>query len=390
MSAFNPGVSLVPLTPAHLPQFLLHQPEEIQNWVQSAGFKAEPYQVCFVPAADRSLSYVLVGYLPKNHGKEFANLAKTLPEGHYHFTPAWLEREEASFIQECTLFWLRETYNFTPYKKKSSKAYPTLVWPENIDQEYCKRVLRAQFLVRDLINTPANDMGPEELAKAAESLAKEYHAKFKVIVGEDLLKENFPAIYHVGKASLRSPRLIELRWGDITHPKITLIGKGVCFDSGDAEGRLILADALTAACEEEPELIVDFATLTGAARVALGPNLPALFSNDSQLARKIINLSELKNDPLWQLPLFEPYKEYLKSSIADLNNCSTSSYAGAITAALFLKEFIDPPLTWLHVDLMAWNVKSTPGHPEGGEAMSLLTFYAYLLEKYQIKLHVAQ
>ena len=299
-------------------------------------------------------------------------------------------------------------------------------------------------------------MGPKELAAAARKLAKTHKAQITVTSGDQLLKQNYPTIHAVGRAASDPPRLIDLRWGNVRHPKITLVGKGVCFDSGgldikssagmrymkkdmggaahalgiasmvmaaklpirlrvligavenaisgnayrpgdviktrqgltvevgntDAEGRLVMSDCLTEACREKPEAVLDFATLTGAARVALGTDLPALFSNNDGLAKDLLDASEKSVDPIWQLPLFDDYRGLLKSDIADLNNISTGGYGGAITAALFLQAFVDDKTPWAHFDLMAWNTQSRPGRPVGGEAMGLRAVYSMLEKRY--------
>ncbi|MGH6959389.1 MAG: leucyl aminopeptidase family protein, partial [Dongiaceae bacterium] len=321
-------------------------------------------------------------------------------------------------------------------------------------REAVERTARAVFLVRDLVNTPAEDMGPAELAAAAEGVARAAGARLKVVVGDALLKANYPMVHAVGRASARAPRLIDLRWGD-RGPRIALVGKGVCFDSGgldlkpssnmllmkkdmggaahvlalaqmimatglpvrlrvlvpavensvsgnafrpldvlrsrkgltvevgntDAEGRLILADALAEACTEKPDLLVDCATLTGAARVALGTDLPALFANDDATAEALLRHGQAEDDPLWRLPLHRPYRKQLDSKVADINNVSAGAYGGAITAALFLAEFVEPAVPWVHIDMMAWNVSARPGRPEGGEAVALRALYALIAER---------
>ncbi len=316
-----------------------------------------------------------------------------------------------------------------------------------------KHTAEAIGLVRDLVNTPAADMGPAQLAEAARDLAKRHRGKCTVLVGDTLLKRNYPAVHAVGRAAAEEPRLIDLRWGS-KGPKVTLVGKGVCFDSGgldlkpaagmklmkkdmgcaahvlglaslimaeklplqlrvlvpavenavsgnafrpldvlqtrkgltvevgntDAEGRLVLCDALAEADSEKPDLLIDFATLTGAARVALGPDLPAMFCNDDKLAGLILRHGAVEGDPVWRLPLHKGYRPGLESKVADLNNISNSPYGGAITAALFLENFVSPGTRWAHFDIMAWNVATRPGRPEGGEAMGLRAVYAAIVE----------
>ena len=297
-------------------------------------------------------------------------------------------------------------------------------------------------LARDLINTPAEDMGPAELAAAATKLAETHGARINLIVGDELLTQNYPTIHAVGRGSTRAPRLIDLVWGDAAAPKLTLVGKGVCFDSGgldiksatvlglahaimasglkvrlrvlvpavensisgnafrpmdifktrkgltveigntDAEGRLVLCDALAEAVTEDPALIIDMATLTGAARVALGPELPVLFSNNEAVAAALLEAGTAEADPLWRLPLWKSYRKYLDSKIADINNASDSGFAGAITAALYLQEFVGTKVPWIHIDTYAWNSSTRAGRPEGGEGLALRALYAMIQKRF--------
>ena len=319
------------------------------------------------------------------------------------------------------------------------------------------RVAEAATLARDLVNTPANDMGPQELADAARQVAERYGAKFSSIVGDDLLTQNFPLIHAVGKASPRAPRLVDFTWGDPSHPKVTLVGKGVCFDTGgvdlkpssgmllmkkdmggaanvlalaqmimdanlkvrlrvlipavenavagnafrpldiypsrkgptieigntDAEGRLVLADALALADEEKPDLLIDMGTLTGAARVALGPELPPFYTNDEQLAADVARCAAAENDPLWRMPLWAPYDSWLDSKTANLSNVASGAFAGSITCALFLQRFVEHATSWLHLDIYAWTPSGKPGRPEGGECQAARALYKLLCERYE-------
>ena len=328
--------------------------------------------------------------------------------------------------------------------------------PSTLDARSLRDRVRAIALVRDLVNMPATDMMPEHLDAAAKELAAEFGATHRSVVGDALLAERFPTIHAVGRASACAPRLIELGWGDPSHPEVVLIGKGVCFDSGgldiktadgmrymkkdmggaahvlgiarlvmaeplpvrlrvlipavenaisgnafrpgdiirtrkgltvevdntDAEGRLVLCDAIALACERKPALIVDFATLTGAARSALGTDLPAMFCNDDKVAERLLDTSARVADPVWRMPLHQPYRKMLESRAADMLNSGRSPYAGAITAALFLESFVGSDVPWVHFDLMAWNVAASPGRPEGGEAMGLRAVHAYLTERF--------
>jgi leucyl aminopeptidase len=375
-----------------------------------------------------------------------ANAATQLPAGCYAV--------QQVLSQAAYVTWSLAQYRFRDYKKQEWLPRVLLV-----DKEVLAAILAesaAVFLVRDLINKPANDCGPEELANVLAKLANNEHAHYQQWVGENLLHANFPAIHAVGRAAAIPPRLLSLTWGNEKHPKVTLVGKGVCFDSGglnlkptaairlmkkdmggaahviglaqwvmtqrlpiylrvlipavenavgpnavrpgdvikmrnglsveidntDAEGRLILADTLVEACAKKPDLLIDFATLTGAARVALGTEIAAMFTNDNQLAQSLLDSSEAVNDPLWRLPLFPGYESMLDSSIADLANSNDSPFAGAISAALFLQHFVTKSLSWVHFDIMAWNVSSKPGKPEGGEAMALRALMHYLRKTY--------
>ena len=366
----------------------------------------------------------------------------------------------ASPTRRTTRGWRRSPsrsarYRFTRYRKQEQKDI-RLELPEGVDGDELSRIAEGVSLARDLINTPANDMGPAELEAAARALAERHGAKVHTIVGDDLLEQNFPLIHAVGRAAARPPRLIDVSWGDPGHPKVTLVGKGVCFDTGgldikpetgmlnmkkdmggaatmlalahmlmgrgaklrlrvlipavensisgsafrprdvyrsrkgltveigntDAEGRLILADALALADEEEPELIADMATLTGAARVALGTEMPPFYTDDDELAAELARFAASENDPLWRMPLWRPYDQLLDSKVADINNVSSGNFGGSITAALFLRRFVSAAKTWLHFDIFAWNQTSKPGRPEGGECQVARALYALLTARY--------
>lgn len=357
----------------------------------------------------------------------------------------------------AALGWLLAHYKFDRYlsdRKPIDSRILLSVEPATIDETI--RFAQATALVRDLVNTPAEDLGPADLAAAVEAQSVDFGAKVAVIQGE-ALKDGYPAVHAVGRAADKTPRLIDLGWGDPAHPKLTIVGKGVCFDSGgldikpasgmatmkkdmggaahalalarlvmqaklpvrlrllipavenaiagnafrpgdilrtrkgvsveigntDAEGRLILCDALAAAQEDKPDLILDFATLTGAARVALGPELPALFANDDSVADDLLAAGRAAGDPMWRLPLWEPYRDMLKSEVADINNAGDGGFAGAITAALFLARFVDANTPWAHVDLFAWQSAAKPGRPKGGEAMTLRAFWRFLEARYR-------
>ncbi len=444
------AVPITPLRKAALPRWLAGPGKAGRAWVESTGFKAEPGEVSLVPGGQGRLARVLVG-IGEEDLWSYAGLPGSLPEGVYRLD-APLARIAAT---QAALGWALGTYSFNRYRQPP-RGFAALAWPKMADQGAVVRTADAVFLARDLINTPASDMGPAELAEAARRVARKHGAEIEVIEGEALLARNYPLIYAVGKASPRAPRLIDLRWGDRKSPKVTLVGKGVCFDSGgldlkpasgmlmmkkdmggaatmlalagmvmdaglavrlrllipavensvdgnamrpldvvksrkgltveigntDAEGRLILADALAEAESEHPAMLIYCATLTGAARVALGPELPALFSNDDALAGEILHQGEALADPLWRLPLWKPYRRMLDSKVADINNSPDSSFAGSITAALFLAEFVGPRTPWAHIDTYAWNFKSRAGRPEGGEGLALRALYGTLAARF--------
>nr|WP_276515141.1 leucyl aminopeptidase family protein [Pseudemcibacter aquimaris] len=347
-------------------------------------------------------------------------------------------------------------YKFDQYLKEKNDKCAVLIAPENCNFDHISAIINGTNLTRDLVNIPTCDMGPTELADASQELAKEYGAACDITVGDDLLEKGYETIHTVGRAAEKEPRLIDITWGDENDPKITLIGKGVCFDTGgldikpssamltmkkdmggaahvlglaqmimevglkirlrvlipavennisanafrpgdiiksyegttievgntDAEGRLVLCDAIALASEENPELMIDFATLTGAARVAMGVDVPPYFTDDEELNSKLLEIQHDHHDPLWPLPLYTPYRKMLSSSIADINNVGSSGFGGAITAALFLKHFVGKDIPWIHFDVYAWNASDRPGKPKGGEAMGIRAVFAYLSERF--------
>jgi leucyl aminopeptidase len=444
-------VLLTPIGEAALAEWLDRQPEPLRRWVGDTRFAAEPGTACLIGGANGGLERVLVGIGEEGEIWDWAALPKKLPEAVYRIDrPLCSKGADAA-----ALGWALGTYRFGRYRKHEGNL-ATLAWPDDCDRAGVERAASATFLVRDLINTPADDMGPEELAAAAKTVAERHGAQVSVIVGDELKTHNYPAVYAIGRACSRAPRLIDLRWGDESAPKVTLVGKGVCFDSGgldikmaagmklmkkdmggaatmlglaqmvmsanlpvrlrllipavensisgnalhpldvvqtrkgltveigntDAEGRVILADALAEAATEQPALLVDCATLTGAARVALGTELPALFTNDDAFAEELLAHGTATSDPFWRLPLWKPYRRHIDSKVADLNNAPDIAFAGAITAALFLAEFAKPARPWAHIDVMAWNTDSKPGRPEGGEAMGMRALYAMLRQRF--------
>jgi leucyl aminopeptidase len=446
----------VPVTPVETAVFdawLKREPTAIRAWVKSSGFTAKPGQISLVSGRDGSLSRVLLGVENHDGMWDYAGLPANLPTGSYQID-ARMAADEAT---AAAIGWAIGGYRFDIYKSTKSRKLPALVWPARADKTRVKGMVDAIFLVRDLINTPAEDMGPSNLASAARTLGRRFKADVKIIKGDALLKQNFPTIHAVGRASDDPPRLIDMSWGKKTDPKISIVGKGVCFDTGgldlkpaagmlrmkkdmgggahalglaslimalklpvrlrvlvpavennvagnsirpldviktrkgitveigntDAEGRLVMCDALAAADSEHPDMIIDFATLTGAARIAVGTELAAMFCNDDALAADLEKASASVQDPLWRLPLWQPYRKLLDSKVADINNVSEGGFGGAITAALYLQEFVSEDTPWAHLDIMAWNTAPRPGRPVGGEAQSLRAVFEMLEERYR-------
>ncbi len=421
------------------------------DWVAATGFEGAAGSSVMIPGTDGKPELVLAGVSEDASPWDYAALSATLPKGTYRFT----FEGDAVLATRIALGWALGKYSYRRYLSKGAKdGGGKLVWPKSADRRAVDRTVKATFLARDLINTPASDMGPVELAAAAKSLAEAHKAKFKAVVGEALLKSNYPMIHAVGRGSPRVPRLIDIHWGRANAPKVTLVGKGVCFDTGgldikpasamltmkkdmaggatvlaiaqmimearldvrlrvlipavensvsgeayrpqdvltsrkgitvevgdtDAEGRLVVADALWEASSEKPDLLMDFTTLTGAQRVACGTDLPAFFTHDDGLADDFMAAAAATGDPVWRLPLFKAYRNELDSPIADICSVGKSRTGGAIHAALFLEEFVGPGIPWIHMDYMAWNVSGKPGKPAGGEPQSLRAVYA-LIEK---------
>jgi leucyl aminopeptidase len=420
-------------------------------FAEASGFEPAAGRHAFLPGPDGTLAGVLFGQ--EDDGKPgdaflAGKLAGVLPSGAYRFANAPRDARLAA------LGFALGAYRFTRYGKPRPEL--RLEPPDPADVADLSRIVAAVYLARDLINTPANDMGPDELAGAAMKLATFHGAEIRVIAGDDLLGENFPLIHAVGCAAKRAPRLIDLNWGNPTARKITLVGKGVCFDTGgldikpdnamllmkkdmggaasvlalahmimdrkldvrlrvlipavenaiagsafrpldvycsrkglrvevgntDAEGRLILADALALADEEAPEVLIDMGTLTGAARTALGPDLPPFYTDDDALAADVARHGCAQNDPLWRLPLWRPYDQMLDSKVADMSNVAASGFAGSIICALFLNRFVTAAKAWLHFDIYAWTPVAKSGRPEGGECQAARALYALLTERY--------
>ena len=422
---------------------------DVKRRAASFGFEAAPGSLLPIIAANGDVTEFYVG-APAADADPFAlgAVASKLPPGTYVFKAALAQPHVVA------LGWALELYRYDPFRKTDLRK-TQLVIPKGVNPSALLAEVDATFAVRDMINAPANLFGPDELEAEASTLAKAHHAKLIVISGTKLAKE-FPLVHIVGAASPRAPRLIEFTWGKTSHPKVTLVGKGVCFDTGgldikpssgmllmkkdmggaanvlglaklimaaklpvrlrvlipavensiagdafrpgdvfksrkgltveigntDAEGRLVLADALAYADEETPDLLIDMATLTGAARVALGPDLPPFYTDDHKLASRLAHHAMALNDPLWQLPLWRPYNVMIETPIADLNNAGQGGFAGSITAALFLRRFVERARSYAHFDIFGWTPNPKPGRPKGGEAQAMRALFATIAERF--------
>lgn len=443
------GTPLVVLTEKEYSSWLVQQPQFTQNWLAANQFKAPGLTT--IPNAEGHLQQAL--WVSKDLNDFFAagDLANQLPSADYFLTNI----SDSDTLTRIAFAWGVGAYRYERYK--ISEKQPARLFINNADiLREANHLVAATTLVRDLINTPAADMMPSQLANAAYVIAEQCGAKVTEIIGDDLLIQNYPMIHAVGRASVHNPRLIDLRWGSTNAPKITLVGKGVCFDSGgldikpssgmrtmkkdmggaahvlglaylimtsglpvqlrvlipaaenavsgnsfrpgdviktrkgltveidntDAEGRLVLCDALAEAVSEQPDLVIDFATLTGAQRIALGTDIPSFFTNQTDITAALMQAGDKVSDMVWPLPLHQPYKDELKSDVADLANSASSSYGGAITAALYLEHFVDDT-PWIHFDMMAWNRKKLTGKPTGGEAMGMRAMFEFLRNKYE-------
>jgi leucyl aminopeptidase len=428
-------------------------PEPARQFAVVNGFSAKPGTYLTLPTPEGQIGQVLFGLDDESSKSRdpfrAGTLPALLPAGVYRFANAPHDTRLAvlAFALGC--------YRFGRYRQVEALNV-RLVPPDGVDAADVSRMAEAAILARDLINTPANDMGPAELAEAASEVAVRFDARFGCIVGDDLVQQNFPLIHAVGMASTRAPRLIDFSWGDPAHPKVTLVGKGVCFDTGgldikpsssmlmmkkdmggaanvlalaqmvmdaklkvrlrvlipavenalagnafrpldiipsrkgltveigntDAEGRLVLADALAFADEERPDLLIDMGTLTGAARTALGPDLPPFYTNDEQLAADVARCAQEENDPVWRMPLWPPYDAWLDSKVANITNAPPGAFAGSIICALFLQRFVEHASSWLHFDIYAWTPSAKPARPEGGECQAARAVYKLLGERY--------
>ena len=454
------SIAVVPIGPDRLEAWRTSAPPEASAWVGRTGFAASAGSTCLVPGHGGRLACVLAGIGRHDDPWDdlrddpwaLAHVPEAVPAGAYHLDPGWSSRR----LEGAALGWALAAYRFDRYRKAPPPS--ATLFPGTAATADAARVrARAVALVRDLINTPAGDMMPEDLATAASDLAAGHGAGLRVVTGEALLDEGYPAIHAVGRASAHPPRLIDLTWGDPGAPRLTLVGKGVCFDSGgldiksaggmrlmkkdmggaahaigladlvmstalpvrlrllapavenaiagnayrpgdviptrkgltieventDAEGRIVLSDALAEGAGDAPDLMIDFATLTGAARIALGTDLPAMFANDDAVAGGIAEAGRDVHDEVWRMPLHAPYRELIESKVADLVNGTSQPHGGAITAALFLQAFVPDEVPWAHFDIMAWTTRAKPARPEGGEAMALRAVFEFLERRYR-------
>lgn len=441
------------LNASSLADFLSHHPAYAE-WVSALDFKAASQSVCCVPSADGTLAAVLVGVSGANDREALTRLPSQLPPGVYQFaeSPCY----EVSQGVQAACYWGLGSYQFNAFLAKKTDQIAQLVLPSECDQALLLAWWQSVQAGQDWINTPASHMGPSQLIDSIIATLDEGTIRYERIVGEALLVEGYPSVHAVGRAGAVPPELLDLRWGDPAHPKLTLVGKGVCFDTGglnlktgagmrqmkkdmggaahaaalahliiqmklpvalrllipavengigpgayrpgdvvttraglhieidntDAEGRMVLCDALTAAVEESPDLLIDFATLTGAARIALGPDMPAFYSNDAQLSADIVASAERVDDPVWPMPLYAPYRRYLKSHIADSLNSSPVGDAGSITAALYLQQFVTGEIAWAHFDLSAWQAHALGGKHPGASLLAIRAVYDYLSGRY--------
>ena len=425
--------------------WLKEQSAARRGWIESTGVAGNAGDLAILPGRDGKAAGAVLVLSAKPTLWDFGALGTKLPAGTWKLgDTAPVSPTDAAAAIGLGL------WKFERYKARKSKPGPKFLWPAGADKVRATAMIDAISMARDLITTPSSDMGPAELAAAVTEMAKKFKAKISIIVGDDLLKKNYPTVHAVGRASVRAPRLIDLTWGNPSDPKVTLVGKGVCFDTGgldlkpasgmlnmkkdmggaatvmavaamvmacklpvrlrllvpavensvsgnafrpldvittragitvevgntDAEGRLILCDALAEGASEKPTMMIDCATLTGAARVSLGPDLPALFCNDDTLADGLIATGLEVTDPMWRMPLYKPYRSMFVSKVADINNVAASPFGGAIIAALYLQEFVPDDVPWAHFDMMAWNNASRPGRPEGGEAQTARAIFA--------------
>ncbi|MEP3524756.1 MAG: leucyl aminopeptidase family protein [Hyphomicrobiales bacterium] len=451
------AIEIIVTTPETMNEACSSMSEGDREWLATVDFSAKSGQVCLLPSNSGGIAKVFFG-APKAGSErsalQFGKLTKALPAGTYRFSTT------PNVEKIVALSWLLDAYQFNRYQgdgtgANDGKVIKLIVADEQALEE-ANRMGKAATLTRDLINTPTNDMGPEQLSDAMRDLADQYGASFSEIIGDDLIEQNFPLVHAVGRASESEPRLLDMRWGSERMPKITLVGKGVCFDTGglniktgnfmtlmkkdmggaanvlglaqmimdaelpvrlrvlipavensiagnafrpgdilssrlglsveiantDAEGRLVLADALAYADEEAPDLLIDMATLTGAARVALGPDVPPFYTHDDGFAEELSVRARDMEDPVWRMPLWEPYQAMLDTPIADVNHAPTGGFAGSITAALFLDRFVKSAAIWGHFDIYGWTPTAHSARPKGGEAQAIRALYAFIKTRY--------
>ncbi len=450
----NTGIPLTILEKSAYSTWLSTQSPFNQNWLQQISYTGEGLALLpnFSTGEEGSLSLAIFVVDDANHYFACGDLISKLPAGQYRLDAATQHQQAICFA------WLIGAYNYQAYKTNSTDTIlPTLVVEEQNLVDNATKYAQATSLVRDLVNTPAADMMPKNLGDTAKGLADTFGGKVSQIIGDELLEQNYPTIHAVGRASANQPRLIDLTWGNKSHPQVTLVGKGVCFDSGgldlkpaagmrnmkkdmggsahvlglaqlimshnlpinlrvlipavenavssnalrpgdvvttrkgltveidntDAEGRLVLGDALCEASQDKPELIIDFATLTGAMRIALGTELPGFFSTSDKVAQGITEAGSKITDPVWRMPLYSPYNDLFKSNIADMTNCSSTPFGGAIAAALYLQKFVDQDIDWVHFDVMAFNIRALSGRPLGGEAFGIRAVFDYLQARFK-------
>lgn len=456
-TAGKSSVTITVLSSSTAPTWLKKADAATRHRAEQASFAGRPGQVLALYDAKGVMNRVLAGVNAPVQTFDLSSaadyLARALSDKTLKATTFKLEGVKGDDATNACIGWGIAGYRFENYKARKTEALPRLVWPKDADKNSALAHIEASLLIRTLINIPANDMGPDELEKAVRGVAKAEGLTVKVIKDKELVEQNFPMIWNVGKGSSRRPRLIDLKWGDPKHPKVTLVGKGVCFDTGgldlkpgaamytmkkdlgggahalalamliirhklpvrlrvliptvensisgdsyrpsdviksrkgitvevgdtDAEGRLILSDALALACEEKPEFMVNFATLTGG--VAIGPEVPAMFSNKEKLAFELKDVSESVNDNLWPLPLIQSYRKHMASDIADISSVGNGR-GGTIHAALFLETFVDPKVDWVHLDIFAWEPGGRPGRSKGGTEMGLRAMYAYIEKRF--------
>lgn len=455
----KPKVSIILLEKSDFPSWIKKQDERLQTQIKQKDFKADPLQLATILDKYGKLEKIIFGlsqpvyyldtasifqHIENNYSKEF------IKDNVFEITST----HEENVSNKIAIGWGLGAYRYDVYKK-NKRAIPILIWPKNADKKEVSATIDAVSLLRNLVNTPPNDLGTDELADAAKQVAKSHKARIKIIQGEDLLKKNFPMIYNVGKASPRPPQLVDMTWGSSKHPKVTIVGKGIIYDTGglnlkpgqymrdmkkdmggaahalgvawmlmalnapiqlrvllpiaenavagnsyrpgdilptrkgltveiddtDAEGRLVLSDALTYACEDKPDLLIDFATLTGAARVGVGYDIPAFFSNNDNYLDELRHSSVEKDDFVWPFPLWKGYDSNLDGDVSDIINQGTGR-AGHIEAALFLQRFITPETQWIHLDCFAWEKNGKAGRPKGGADTGMRAIAQFIKDKY--------